>query len=153
MQCSICLDPPSMPLTTPCDHVFCSSCLYEWISKSKDCRCPMCRDIIHRLPAEQTICHVRIPPFPAGVTVTNEISTGKVIVININKRDSAYCNGLRRGQIIRKINNIPIFTHEQCIGIIEACLRKRECVHCEIERKSCLNIQGILRPRVPYDSN
>jgi len=52
-QCCICMeDPPSEPVTTPCSHVFCRTCLQTWVLSNATC--PVCR-------AETTVCQLMLP--------------------------------------------------------------------------------------------
>lgn len=47
--CPICLEPLTTPLKTPCNHIFCQSCLSAHFGALTTCRCPICRrDIIWR---------------------------------------------------------------------------------------------------------
>ncbi len=41
-QCSICLNIFTDPVTTPCGHNFCKTCVSEHWDKSDLCRCPLC---------------------------------------------------------------------------------------------------------------
>ncbi|XP_070710615.1 E3 ubiquitin-protein ligase TRIM39-like [Pempheris klunzingeri] len=41
-QCSICVNVFSDPVTTPCGHSFCKTCLSEHWDKSDLCHCPVC---------------------------------------------------------------------------------------------------------------
>ncbi|XP_036002815.1 E3 ubiquitin-protein ligase TRIM41 [Fundulus heteroclitus] len=41
-RCLICLDLFTEPVTTPCGHTFCGSCLSQQWSDSKFCQCPKC---------------------------------------------------------------------------------------------------------------
>ncbi|XP_029784569.1 E3 ubiquitin/ISG15 ligase TRIM25 [Suricata suricatta] len=44
LSCSICLEPFKVPVTTPCGHNFCSSCLDEtWAVQGPPFLCPQCR--------------------------------------------------------------------------------------------------------------
>ncbi|XP_069917015.1 E3 ubiquitin/ISG15 ligase TRIM25 isoform X1 [Oryctolagus cuniculus] len=44
LSCSICLEPFKEPVTTPCGHNFCRSCLDEtWAVQGPPFRCPQCR--------------------------------------------------------------------------------------------------------------
>ena len=44
MECSICLDVASSPLTTCCSHTFCLTCILLW--KATHNTCPMCRQTL-----------------------------------------------------------------------------------------------------------
>ncbi|XP_056317055.1 E3 ubiquitin-protein ligase TRIM39-like [Danio aesculapii] len=44
LQCSVCLDVFTDPVSTPCGHNFCKSCLNKSWEKSQVCRCPLCRE-------------------------------------------------------------------------------------------------------------
>ncbi|XP_062849504.1 zinc-binding protein A33-like [Trichomycterus rosablanca] len=43
LQCSICLDVFTDPVTTPCGHNFCMTCLKEFWDTSSYCQCPVCK--------------------------------------------------------------------------------------------------------------
>ncbi|XP_070786289.1 E3 ubiquitin-protein ligase TRIM39-like [Enoplosus armatus] len=53
-QCSICLNVFSDPVTTPCGHNFCKTCLNEHWDKSGLCHCPMCNKRFHMRPEIST---------------------------------------------------------------------------------------------------
>ncbi|XP_060771720.1 E3 ubiquitin-protein ligase TRIM39-like [Neoarius graeffei] len=44
LQCSICLDVFTDPVTTPCGHNFCKICLKEYWDSSSHCQCPVCKE-------------------------------------------------------------------------------------------------------------
>lgn len=49
--CAICMDSPNEPVSTSCGHLFCKSCLDNWITISSNnptrpATCPKCRNII-----------------------------------------------------------------------------------------------------------
>ncbi|XP_077084275.1 bloodthirsty-related gene family, member 9 [Siphateles boraxobius] len=50
LQCSICLDVFTNPVTTPCGHNFCQICLKECWGNSKDYNCPICKKIFNQKP-------------------------------------------------------------------------------------------------------
>lgn len=60
-KCAICQDVVKRALGTPCNHVFCSTCLADWImgqytSKLKCATCPICRSEIrfcHMIPVDR----------------------------------------------------------------------------------------------------
>ncbi|XP_051727461.1 zinc finger protein RFP-like isoform X2 [Ctenopharyngodon idella] len=43
LQCSICLDVFTDPVTTPCGHNFCETCLNKCWDNSQTCNCPYCK--------------------------------------------------------------------------------------------------------------
>uniref|UniRef100_A0A671PAG8 E3 ubiquitin-protein ligase TRIM39-like n=1 Tax=Sinocyclocheilus anshuiensis TaxID=1608454 RepID=A0A671PAG8_9TELE len=50
LQCSVCLDVFTNPVTTPCRHNFCKSCLNQCWDKSEDCSCPFCKETFSKRP-------------------------------------------------------------------------------------------------------
>ncbi|PWZ08398.1 RING finger protein 5 [Zea mays] len=43
-ECNICLDPAKQPVVTPCGHLFCWPCLYQWLhAHSPHSECPVCK--------------------------------------------------------------------------------------------------------------
>ncbi|XP_047677402.1 E3 ubiquitin-protein ligase TRIM39-like isoform X2 [Tachysurus fulvidraco] len=44
LQCSICLDVFTDPVTTPCGHNFCKSCITQCWDTSEHCHCPYCKE-------------------------------------------------------------------------------------------------------------
>lgn len=53
-KCSICLDVFSDPVTTPCGHSFCGTCLSEHWDNSELCHCPMCNKRFYNRPEIST---------------------------------------------------------------------------------------------------
>ncbi|XP_060771694.1 E3 ubiquitin-protein ligase TRIM69-like [Neoarius graeffei] len=50
LQCFICLDVFTDPVTTPCGHNFCMICLTEFWDSSSHCRCPVCKEEFPKRP-------------------------------------------------------------------------------------------------------
>uniref|UniRef100_A0A8C2H4L3 E3 ubiquitin-protein ligase TRIM39-like n=1 Tax=Cyprinus carpio TaxID=7962 RepID=A0A8C2H4L3_CYPCA len=50
LQCSICLDVFSDPVTTPCGHNFCRTCLNKCWTNTQTCFCPFCKEIYRKRP-------------------------------------------------------------------------------------------------------
>ncbi|KAL1779445.1 E3 ubiquitin/ISG15 ligase TRIM25 [Sigmodon hispidus] len=51
LSCSVCLEPFKEPVTTPCGHNFCRSCLDEtWVVQGPPYRCPQCRAVYQVRP-------------------------------------------------------------------------------------------------------
>ncbi|XP_026070344.1 E3 ubiquitin-protein ligase TRIM39-like isoform X4 [Carassius auratus] len=50
LQCSICLDVFTDPVSTPCGHNFCKTCLNEHWDNSQTCSCPNCKETFKQRP-------------------------------------------------------------------------------------------------------
>ncbi len=50
IQCSICLDVFTDPVTTPCGHNFCKTCLNKCWNNSQTCSCPYCKETFKQRP-------------------------------------------------------------------------------------------------------
>ncbi|KAL0167046.1 hypothetical protein M9458_038890, partial [Cirrhinus mrigala] len=50
LQCSICLDVFTDPVTTPCGHNFCKTCLNKHWDNSQTCNCPYCKETFSQRP-------------------------------------------------------------------------------------------------------
>ncbi|XP_042259670.1 E3 ubiquitin-protein ligase TRIM21-like [Thunnus maccoyii] len=48
--CSICLDVFTYPVTIPCGHNFCKTCITEHWNVNLQCQCPVCKDVFDRRP-------------------------------------------------------------------------------------------------------
>uniref|UniRef100_A0A668AQ74 Uncharacterized protein n=1 Tax=Myripristis murdjan TaxID=586833 RepID=A0A668AQ74_9TELE len=48
--CSICLDVFTDPVTTPCGHNFCKSCITQHWDVSTQCQCPVCKEVFKQRP-------------------------------------------------------------------------------------------------------
>ncbi|XP_053537891.1 zinc-binding protein A33 isoform X2 [Ictalurus punctatus] len=50
LQCLVCLNVFTDPVTTPCGHNFCKSCLTQRWEKSQHCHCPLCKEKFTKRP-------------------------------------------------------------------------------------------------------
>uniref|UniRef100_A0A8C1ZPY8 E3 ubiquitin-protein ligase TRIM39-like n=1 Tax=Cyprinus carpio TaxID=7962 RepID=A0A8C1ZPY8_CYPCA len=50
LQCSICLDVFTDPVTTPCGHNLCKTCLNKCWDDSQTCSCPYCKETFKQRP-------------------------------------------------------------------------------------------------------
>ncbi|XP_076849604.1 E3 ubiquitin-protein ligase TRIM39-like [Brachyhypopomus gauderio] len=49
-MCSVCLDVFTDPVTTPCGHNFCKTCLTQYWDDSPHCICPLCKEKFTKRP-------------------------------------------------------------------------------------------------------
>ncbi|KAL7880950.1 hypothetical protein SRHO_G00032040 [Serrasalmus rhombeus] len=61
LQCSICLDIFTDPVSTPCGHNFCMVCLKECWDSSPRCQCPVCKEEFSKRP------ELRVNTFISGL--------------------------------------------------------------------------------------
>nr|AAI55230.1 Zgc:174633 protein [Danio rerio] len=50
LQCSVCLEVFTDPVSTPCGHNFCRSCLNKCWNNSETCSCPYCKETFTQRP-------------------------------------------------------------------------------------------------------
>ncbi|KTG32282.1 hypothetical protein cypCar_00012867, partial [Cyprinus carpio] len=50
LQCSVCLDVFTDPVSTPCGHNFCKRCLNQCWNNSQNCYCPFCKETFSKRP-------------------------------------------------------------------------------------------------------
>ncbi|XP_029901521.1 E3 ubiquitin-protein ligase TRIM21-like [Myripristis murdjan] len=48
--CSICLDVFTDPVSTPCGHNFCKTCITQHWDANTPCQCPMCKEVFKQRP-------------------------------------------------------------------------------------------------------
>ncbi|KAK1632965.1 hypothetical protein QYE76_007280 [Lolium multiflorum] len=75
-ECNICLDAAREPVVTPCGHLFCWPCLYQWLhAHSTRSECPVCKGevlevnvtpIYGRGGGERDASSSRVPPRPSA---------------------------------------------------------------------------------------
>ncbi|XP_036416487.1 E3 ubiquitin-protein ligase TRIM39-like [Colossoma macropomum] len=61
LQCSLCLDVFTDPVSTPCGHNFCMVCLKECWDSSPRCQCPFCKEEFSKRP------ELRVNTFISGL--------------------------------------------------------------------------------------
>ncbi|XP_076829642.1 E3 ubiquitin-protein ligase TRIM39-like [Brachyhypopomus gauderio] len=49
-MCSVCLEVFTDPVTTPCGHNFCKTCLTQYWDNSPHCMCPLCKETFTKRP-------------------------------------------------------------------------------------------------------
>ncbi|KAI2664998.1 E3 ubiquitin-protein ligase TRIM39 [Labeo rohita] len=112
LQCSICLDVFTDPVSTPCGHNFCKTCLNKCWDNSQTCNCPYCKETFKQRPD---------------------------LKINTTLRESSYCEthlephlrvaGLKKHKLIEPVSNLEDYicqTHERPLELF--CRDDQTCV-------------------------
>lgn len=115
-ECVVCFE-PTAECCMPCRHPMCHQCSSKWFRKKTIC--PMCRQVPASYHSERPVADgerdVVISSFPLGLTVWNR---GRdVCVAKTVARDSAARAGLRPGDRIVHVNDIPVQRHGDMIEI------------------------------------
>ncbi|KAL7880820.1 hypothetical protein SRHO_G00030740 [Serrasalmus rhombeus] len=90
LQCSICLDVFTDPVTTSCGHNFCRVCLKECWDSSSRCQCPVCMERLHKRP------HLRVNTFISGLAAqfkkSVQVKSSRAPEKRTSKRKSVSCD-------------------------------------------------------------
>lgn len=150
MECPICFEIIENSCVGPCMHHFCYKCLMKWISFG-GINCPSCKQIIYELKFDKEFDLINNPNNmcnqneeysnkiyidfrsgkPPGIVIQNLVGLG-VKVIKLNNTGACYKSGLKVGDIILKLNNIPCYNNSDSIEIIKSCHNKNIILVCEI---------------------
>ncbi|KAM9500099.1 E3 ubiquitin-protein ligase TRIM39-like [Clarias gariepinus] len=79
LQCSICLDVFTDPVSTPCGHNYCMICLKEFWDSSSHCQCPVCKTSFAKRPelCVNTFISGLAAPFKKSVQVKSSSAAEK----------------------------------------------------------------------------
>ena len=136
MTCCVCLESTSNALL-PCMHYVCVKC--ATICVQTCILCPMCRQVIVQYkPSIEVNSDSVIVEFAcacemhAGIELIS-LSNG-VGIKKLCTNDQAYKHGLRVGQKITHINNIPIRAHEDGTRIFNTAAYHKMSTCCDVHK-------------------
>jgi len=119
---------PTQNTVQPCAHSMCEPCAAKWVVAMDKRSCPLCRGIVVRIgpsPEEGLLVHGRtvwVVGKEVRVSVASIPSRMGVCVVAVAEVAAAYAAGIRRGDILTHINDIPLHAHDQAISIIDRAL-------------------------------
>jgi len=154
MECPICFEIIENSCIGSCMHHYCYKCLIKWISFG-GIICPSCKQTIYEIKMDKEFDLINNPNNinivieqytrklnvifesnkPPGITIENLTGLG-VKIIKLNKKDVCYNSGLRVGDVILKLNNIPCYSHDDAIKVIKNSYEKRQMLICDLLIKS-----------------
>ena len=119
-ECPICMD-ADMDVELSCGHCFCSRCLHLHMEKSSVC--PLCRQtIVSTSEFVPGLSHTVVSVEDhVGITVGD--ARDGVRVIRVELGDQAHVAGIRKGDIINRINGLKCSGHAPTIARIETASR------------------------------
>ena len=146
MDCPICYNLIRNSCIGSCTHHFCFPCLINWTLYGGQ-TCPLCKTFIGEIRFDKEMdvllskinndvsfevinqeiqcnkCyHINIGSVIDNMMITLENNKGPgVIISKINRKGVAYKKGLRRGDNILFLNNIPCVNYGQAVQIINNC--------------------------------
>ncbi|XP_060900883.1 E3 ubiquitin-protein ligase TRIM39-like [Labrus mixtus] len=104
--CSICLDVFNRPVTIPCGHNFCKSCITEDWKINRKCKCPVCKkifDLIPELHVNTFISELAIQFKQEAVKKASEIAQPGEVPCDV-------CTGVR----LRALKSCPVCLASYC---------------------------------------
>ena len=157
MECPICYNIIINSAIGSCTHHFCKACLIRWCEFGGT-KCPTCNALITHIRVDPEFDQINgtthmnsnytdqnkvVVNFEkddhAGITLENNYSymgLGErgpgVIISKINEKYKCYKNGLRKGDIVLSINNIPCVNHYQSVDIINNCVMNSTKMTCSM---------------------
>ena len=122
----MCLEDADVALQ-PCEHAVCRTCVARWFQTKPTC--PLCRTVAvvprsNTANDLRTVCIETDGLSHVGITITS-VSNRRMRVLYTCKRDLAYANGIRKGDIIRDINGIAFHSSDNAVTMIDCATRIR----------------------------
>ncbi|XP_027001816.1 E3 ubiquitin/ISG15 ligase TRIM25-like [Tachysurus fulvidraco] len=111
MTCSICLDLFTEPVSTPCGHNFCQSCIGGYWATSAECTCPLCKRPFDGRP-ELSINRV----FAHIAQKYKEMRYGGPPPIKPRQKFPAGTTAAGGGTTLQNSTNIPDIPCDMCTG-------------------------------------
>ncbi|XP_030635084.1 E3 ubiquitin-protein ligase TRIM39-like [Chanos chanos] len=105
LQCSICLDVFTDPVTIACGHNFCKLCITQHWSSAGRCLCPLCNYFFHRRPKLRVNTMIR--------ELVNQLKTSNGVTASFAKPDEVPCD-ICEGQKLRAVKTCLVCVTSYC---------------------------------------
>ncbi|RPB12061.1 hypothetical protein P167DRAFT_536191 [Morchella conica CCBAS932] len=149
LTCVICLEMLFEPYTLQCGHVFCYTCVLDWLGQAHKMTCPECRSVVKVQPAPAYLIKDMIEVFVLRAELTSPNGSGLELrkqqqeALKAVERDKASEGGLAGGGLFRGLfkqkKKDPRVVRDpedgvsrcpRCNWEIEDGYRNRRCEHC-----------------------
>ena len=163
MICLICLEEIERSGVTNCIHHFCFKCIMEYMYSTQNSSCPKCRAPIVSVDfdpefdgsvTEKEDNNTPVRSIPSRGSMYEDVHltpSGKIgitlsrgvfglHILNVKPDSDSYRCGLRKGDAILSINNIPFRSHSQAIRCINNCSEHGREIRFRIVRKPELRV-------------
>ncbi|KIY46364.1 hypothetical protein FISHEDRAFT_60404 [Fistulina hepatica ATCC 64428] len=105
LQCSICLDALTHPVSTTCGHTFCAACLLEWCKKEIGAiPCPTCRTYVRYIPTKTYLIQTVASALQQDENNEGDVSEEEWRRVNLVERGA-------EGEEFRGDNSFPRYYH------------------------------------------
>ena len=146
-ECCICYEPmlQGQMCTLGCKHSFHCTCIRKWLLTDNDYRCPICRTALFKctpsipltslcaIPTRGRIkwiqAHKQLRP---GMTLSTSPGGG-VRVERVMQHDAAAKAGIKVGDVILYMNDVPCHGHTQAVCMLEAAFEHMTDVRCVVK--------------------
>ena len=139
---------------TACGHVFCKHCIVKWNDRRHTC--PTCKQplllCVHpnasadACETPEYVCNFRFDYFGhVGITLKQRGDGGCIEVLRLNKKDAAFCAGVRNGDTLKFINGLACKRVQETIAIIEYAKDNKLNIECKFERRHMPRYKWIMR--------
>ncbi|XP_051729598.1 E3 ubiquitin-protein ligase TRIM39-like [Ctenopharyngodon idella] len=124
LQCSICLDVFTDPVSTPCGHNFCKTCLNKCWDNSQTCNCPYCKETFKIRP-------------------DLKINTTLRELVDHYKKKSPE----KRPEVLKKPEVLCDFCEERKLKALKSCLVCQSS-YCETHLETHLRVAGLKKHKL-----
>lgn len=120
-ECCICFYATANRIS-PCGHLMCKECILRWCHTTNTC--PLCKNVVlspcpmcDLKPTDEPSLYVKVcPDRMIGITLT-DVRVG-VRLKTVDRHSLAHRLGMRRGQIVTHVNDIPMTTPHDLIEMV-----------------------------------
>ncbi|XP_076843495.1 E3 ubiquitin-protein ligase TRIM39-like [Brachyhypopomus gauderio] len=122
-MCSVCLDVITDPVTTPCGHNFCKTCLTQYWDNSLHCLCPLCKETFPKRPElkinttlREVVDHFKKKKWPDKPDILCDVCTGvKLMAI----KSCLDCGVTFCKSHLEPHNNVPKYKKHKLLNPVE----------------------------------